>query len=304
MNNTTYSQLKTFKTVVIEGSFAAGARKLEMAPPSLSKTIKLLEKNIGMSLFDRSSRKLTLTEAGQMLFNTTSGLLSEFDAAIENVKDLDSEPSGTLKITLPKLAHQIFFSDVYAEFCKKYPEIKLEISISDEAVDIVKEGLDFGIRFGDRISDSMIAKQLTPPLKEAIFASEGYLAEYGTPSTLQELTEHKVIQYRFIASNQLAPFIVSDNNEALTIDAEHSIIVNDTDLVVESTKKQLGIGRMIWDVVKSELNSGYLVPILESHWFTYPALYVYYSQHSKKLKRLRVFLDFLSEYSVSKSEKT
>ncbi len=294
MNSATYAQLNVFKTVVAEGSLAAAARKLEMAPPSLSKAIKLLEKNVGLSLFDRSARKLILTEAGQMLFDRTSHLLAEFEAAIEEVKDLDSEPSGQLRITLPRLAHQIFFSNVYAEFCQKYPEIKLEISISDEAIDIVKEGFDFGIRFGDRISEGMIAKQLTLPLREAIFAAPDYIAKHGQPNSLRDLSEHKLIQYRFIASNQLAPFKVTQNNEALTIDNEHSIIVNDTDLVVESAKKKLGLGRMIENVVVNEMSRGALVPVLEEHWFTYPGLFLYYSQHNKKLKRFRVFLDFIT----------
>lgn len=294
MNSATYAQLNVFKTVVAEGSLAAAARKLEMAPPSLSKAIKLLEKNVGLSLFDRSARKLILTEAGQMLFDRTSHLLAEFEAAIEEVKDLDSEPSGQLRITLPRLAHQIFFSGVYSDFCQKYPEIKLEVSISDEAIDIVKEGFDFGIRFGDRISDGMIAKQLTQPLKEAIFASPDYIAKHGQPSSLNELAEHKMIQYRFIASNQLAPFKLNYNNQALTVDTEHSIIVNDTDLVVESAKKQLGLGRMVENVVSNELSTGELAPVLQDYWFTYPGLFLYYSQHNKKLKRFRVFLDYIA----------
>lgn len=295
MKGSTFNQLTVFHTIANEGSIRAAARKLEMAPPSVSQSLKQLEQTLGLPLFNRSTRRIELTDAGHMLYQQTSVSIANLDFALESVKDLGDKPSGKLSLTLPRFAYQFFLRPIYADFCRLYPEIELEISVADAAVDILSEGIDMGIRFGDRIEPGMVAKQLTPQMHDALFASADYLKQYGEPTTLAQLQEHKLIQYRFITSNKLAPLILNSRGQEVSVDMPTSLIVNDTDLVIDAAEKGLGVGRMITPMVSDKLASGELNPILEEHWQPYPGLYLYFLQNSQKAKRLRVFIDFLVE---------
>ena len=131
MNGSTYNQLRVFHAIAQEGSVSGAARSLEMAPPSVSQSLKNLEQELGLPLFTRTTRKVELTEAGQMLFQRTFQSAKALDLAIETVADLSREPRGKVRITLPRFVYQQVLAPIYVEFCQRYPEIELEISIFD-----------------------------------------------------------------------------------------------------------------------------------------------------------------------------
>lgn len=293
MKNISHAQLGIFKAVVEQGSLGKAAKKLSMAPPSLSKSLKLLEKHIGIELFDRTNKQLVLTDAGHHLYRTTGSLISQLDYAINEVRDLGETPSGSLRITMSRLTFEIYFKHLYADFCKRYPSILLELSFSDEIIDIVDQGFDFGIRFGDKVDETMISRPVTQPFQEAIFATPDYLQKHGNPSSLEALADHRVIQYRFVGSGKFAPFFVNDNGERRLIEMKPAMIVNDTAAVIDAARAHLGIGRMLYPLVAPYLDRGDVVPLFTQHWFTYPALHIYYSRYNRNLKRYRVFLDYL-----------
>lgn len=296
MKGTTYSQLQVFQTIVQEGSIRAAARKLEMAAPSVSQSLKLLESNIGLTLFNRTTRKIELTDAGRLLHERTAEAMDSLNYALESVQELTEEPSGKLRITLPKFVYNTYFKRIFAGFCRQYPQIEFEISISDASLDIVKEGIDLGIRFGSILEEGMVAKKLTEPMQEALFASPEYLKHYGTPRSLEDLNQHKLIQYRFITSNKYAQLNLIEDGQQIRVEIPYGLVVNDTDLMVDAAKQGLGIGRLVLPSLKKELESGELLPVLESKWPTYPGLYLYFSHNSQKVKRVRVLIDYLVEH--------
>ncbi len=295
MKGTTYNQLMVFHSIVEQGSIRGAARSLEMAPPSVSQALKLLESNIGLTLFNRSTRRMELTEAGHLLYDRTKEALSSLSSALESVNELSEVPSGLVRITLPRFVYQTYLKDIYPEFCARYPQIQLEISVSDAAVDIVKQGFDLGIRFGDRIEQGMVARKLTEPMPGAIFASPDYLAKHGTPQTIEELKSHPYIQYRYITSNQFAYLEVMDKDERKKLEMPTAIVVNDIELEVDAALNGMGIGSIVLPCVEKHLESGELVPIMQQQWAIYPGLYVYFVQNSQKVKRVRVLIDFLVE---------
>ena len=299
MNGATYNQLMMFHTIVNEGSISSAARKLEIAPPSVSQALKTLEQQMGLPLFTRTTRRIELTEAGLLLFERTQGAMSELNFAVESVKDLSEDPSGKVRITTPRFAYQYLLKPIYVEFCQRYPNIQLEISINDAAVNIISDGFDMGIRFGDRVEEGMVARQLTPPTKEALFASPEYIDKQGMPSTPDDLKQHKLIQYRFIASNQLAPLRLNNQGQDITVDMPLGLVVNDTDVMVDAAVNGLGIGRVIEPMIADLLADKQLVPVLEPYWYPYSGLYVYFHQNTQKAKRVRVFIDYLVEKLAS-----
>ncbi len=295
MKGATYNQLTMFHAIVREGSISGAARHLEIAPPSVSHALKTLETQLGLPLFTRTTRRVELTEAGQLLFDKTVDAISDLNIAVESVADLSRTPSGRVSITVPRFAYQYLIQPIYAEFCTRYPEIQLEISISDGTVDILKDGIDLGIRFGDKVEEGMIAKPITSQLKEALFASPAYIEKYGSPNTLADLSQHKMIQYRFITSNQLADLPMVENGHIVNVEIPVTMVVNDTDIMIDAAKKGMGIGRLVTPMIEDELESGELVPILEEHWHATSGLYLYFHRNSQKARRVRVLIDYLYE---------
>lgn len=164
------------------GKHSGAARKLELSPPAVSHALKLLESHLGLPLFTRTTRTIELTEAGKCLMGQASPAMDALYRALESVQDLSQVPSGKVRITVPRFAYQLIVQPIYAEFCSLYPEIELEISVSNTSINIIKEGYDAGIRFGHRIEEGMVARPLMPPMKEALFATADYLERFGTPA--------------------------------------------------------------------------------------------------------------------------
>lgn len=296
MNSSIYGYLKVFHAIAQQGSIAGAARVLQIASPSVSQSLKLLERHIGLPLFNRSTRKMELTEAGVNLQAKTAPLIQSLEQAVENVHDLAEVPSGLVRITLSRFAYQLILQPHYLEFCQRYPEIQLEISIFDGTVDIVQEGFDLGIRFGDKVEENRVARKLLPRVKEGLYVSPAYVEQFGVPTTPEDLKQHRLIGYRFITSNRLDPLILDDNGQTLTVEMPTPIIVNDTDVMADAVRKGIGIGRIF------ERNHRLLadhqtnfIPILEDYWVRYPDVYLYYVPHSQKAKRVQVLIEFLLE---------
>ncbi len=295
MNGATYNQLVIFHSIVHEGSIRSAARKLEMAPPSVSQALKALEQNLGLPLFNRTTRRMDLTDAGQLLCEQTLEAISTLNYSLESVRDLSEVPSGKLRITLPTFVYQFFLRPIYQEFCQRYPDIELEISISDAVINIIAESYDMGIRFGGKIEEGMVAKQLTPSMYDALFASDSYLKTHGIPEQPEDLKYHRTIKYRFITSNQIAPLELNFNQQIITVDTPTGMIVNSTDLMMDAALKGIGIGKLVTPLVNKYFENHRLSPVLKECWSIYPGLYLYYPQHSQKARRVRVLIDFLLE---------
>lgn len=295
MRGATYNQLMIFQTIVQEGSIRSAARKLEIAPPTASQALKALEANLGLPLFNRTTRSMELTEAGQLLYDNTTSAVSALNSALESVHDLRTEPTGKVRLTLPRFVYQWLLEPAYAAFCRRYPGLQLEVSISDATVNLITEGLDVGIRFGDKLEEGMVARPLTQPMKEALFVSPSYVEQYGLPETPEQLADHKQIQYRFIASNKLAPLQLERDGQQFEVAMPRALILNDTDMMLDAAYKGLGIGRIVEPVVTDAFEQGSLIPVLKPYWTTYPALYLYFPQNSQKARRVRVLIDFLIE---------
>ncbi|OLF79398.1 LysR family transcriptional regulator [Alteromonas sp. W12] len=295
MNGTTFQQLIVFHAIADEGSISGAARQLEMAPPSVSHALKSLEASVGVPLFNRTTRRVELTDAGKLLKQQTHHAIDTLDIAFEEVNALSYTPRGTVRITTPRFAFQQLLAPYYQEFCERYPDLKLEVSINDAAVNLITDGMDVGIRFGDRIEEGMVAKRLTKATKECLFCSPQYAKKYGLPSSIDSLQQHKLIQYRFITSNKLAPLHLWQNQQAVSVSMPIAMVVNDTDLMIDAAKKGLGIGRIVEPMVDELFETGELVPVLKENWFPYSGLFMYFQQHSQKAQRIRALIDFLEE---------
>ena len=298
MNSSLYNQLSIFFTIVKEGGVRPAARKLELAPPSVSQALKQLENYLGLPLINRTTRQMELTDAGAQLYDRALPLASELSETVEYVKGLNKVPSGKLKITLPMFTFNHMLKPIYAKFCRQYPEIDLEISISDATVNIIKEGIDAGIRGAHKVEEGMVSINLTPPLKQWIVASPEYLEQHGEPLTPEDLCKHKFIRYRYISANNLAPLNLIENGEQISVNVDNAMIVNNPELMIDAAEKGLGISGVLAPLAKKSVEEGKLVTLLDDYQFSYPSLHLYFPQHSQKARRIRVLVDFLKEHSL------
>lgn len=290
-----FNQLTVFHAIASEGSISAAAKKLNIAAPSVSQALKALEEEIGLTLFHRTTRTVSLSDAGRSLLEATANQISSLEFAVESIKELGSVPSGNVRLTLPRFVFQCFLQPVYAEFCRRYPDINLEISINDGTVDILREGFDAGIRFGNRIEDDRVAKCLIAPFKQGLYASKDYVALYGLPEKPEDLLQHKLIDFRFPTAKNLSPLLLIEQGEEISLHMPSALIVNDIDVMADAIRQGVGIGRIFDPVYArlSERDKFMLVPVLPAYWQTWPAVYIYFLQTSQKARRVRVFVDYL-----------
>lgn len=295
MDNAFYGQINVFQTIVQEGSISAAARKLQIAVPSVSQSLKLLEQKIGVPLFHRTTRRIQLTDAGQQLFNETQHAMLALHHAIDNVKNFNDKPSGIVRITLARISYQLILRPFLAEFQTRYPQIQLEILINDGLSHLLDENIDLGIRFSHRLEEGMVARKLMKPMKEGLYISADYAEKYGIPTTPEELDKHKLIGYRFISSNQIEPLIINLNGLDTAFKMDTPIMCNDPDVLADATRQGVGIGRIFDMNMDTFEDKSQFIPILKPYWREYPPVYLYYLQHSQKVKKIQVVIEFLLE---------
>lgn len=174
-----------------------------------------------------------------------------------------------------------------------YPGIQLEISVYDRTVNIIEERFDFGIRFGDILEGGVVARPLMKPFREGLYASSAYLSEHGTPEVPSDLSQHKLIGYRFITNNRILPLILNDRGEQLTVEMPGQLISNDIDVMADGIRNGLGIGRLFEPIWQLQPDRELFIPAMESHWKTYPPVYLYYPKNAGKTKRVKALIDLL-----------
>lgn len=245
-----------------------------------------------MPLFWRSTRRVQLTEAGARLLTQTEPLMRELDSRLEQFLGEEHAPSGLVRITLSRFAYRLIIQPYLAEFNQRYPHICLDISVYDGTVDLVQAGYDLGIRFGDKIDENMVARQLLPSFQEGLYVSKGYLKTYGEPQR-ENLHQHRLIGYRFITTGQSLPLILEKDGQSESIEIPTPIICNDIDTIADGVRAGLGIGRLFTPIHQQLPDKNDFIPVLTDYWRNYPPVYLYYPQASQKIKRVAAVIDFL-----------
>src|SRR5690606_9588655 len=189
-----YSDIAVFVSVVEAGSFTAAAEALELSKAAVSKYVGRLEKRLGARLLNRTTRRLTLTEAGQALYERASGAIADLAAAESAVAELADAPRGRLRVTAPAHFGEAFLAPLFAAFRKRYPDIQLDVDLDNRIVDLVEDGFDVGLRITRLDSGSMVARKLAD-IRMVTVASPEYLERHGTPREPMDLREHECLLY-------------------------------------------------------------------------------------------------------------
>jgi DNA-binding transcriptional LysR family regulator len=286
-----FSGLSEFAAVAETRSFTAAGARLGISPAAVSQTIKALEARLMTPLFIRTTRRVGLTEAGVALYARIGPATAEVAAALDALGTWASEPSGLLRLTVPRMAVDLVVKPVMPVMRSIHPKVAIEISVDDNAVELPGKAFDAGIRIGEYIERDMVAVRLTPDITWSIVASPAYLDLRGRPETIEDLADHDTIGYRFPTSGIVYRWEFEREGRALSVDATGSIIVNDGTLLVSLAKAGLGLAYVADIAVENEVDSGALIPVLTQFLPRSAGLHLYFPRHAQRQPKLRAFID-------------
>lgn len=228
--------LHVFRQVADTGSFTRAAALLGVTPAAVSQAINQLEAELRLKLFHRTTRGVSLSEAGQRYHEQTEQPYRDLVRAREALGESLAEPSGQLRISALHLAKNLVIAPMLNEFVRRYPKVQLEIRYEDQLVDIVRERLDAGIRLADALQPGMVGVQLTAPLACLLVATPAYLAEYGTPASVADLDGHAAVRFRFPRSGRLHKWRLREDGRELEVDLPARFVSTDTEAIIEAAR--------------------------------------------------------------------
>jgi DNA-binding transcriptional LysR family regulator len=292
MRGLEFAELSAFVAVAERNNFARAALYLGIAPSTLSHNIKTLEERLGVRLFNRTTRSVALTEAGERLLSRVRPAFTDLDEAVESINDFRESVSGTLRISVSTLPSHMILAPVLKGFLDQYPAITLEIAVDDSLSDIVSGRFDAGIRYSNRIERDMVALKVGPDFRIVAVAAPSYLERYPAPQTPYDLQRHNCIRYRK-SDEQIIPWAFEKNGESVEISVGGSLIVNNSDLMLRAVLDGIGIGYSIDAFVKPYVERGELVTMLTDWSHPHHSYQIYYTDRRHMTMPLRVLIEYL-----------
>ena len=287
------TQMMVFVRTVEEGSFSAAARSLDLTPSSVSRQISLLEDRLGARLLNRSTRRLSLTEAGRTYYEHCARIIAEMDDADEAVSSLQGAVRGTLRVTATVAFARIQVVPLVAEFLDRYPDLTLQLELTDRRVDMVEEGVDAAIRLSEQLAEPSIVARKLAPNRRIVCATPEYLAAHGTPKTPDDLLRHNCLHMYTLARFNEWEFEDPDGAHMIRVNGRFR--ANTADALYQAVLAGVGIGRLATFLVGGDIKAGRLVPLLPTFTHEKSAIYVLYPHRRNLAPKVRAFVDFLLE---------
>ncbi|WP_160003867.1 LysR family transcriptional regulator [Rhizobium sp. 18055] len=286
-----YNQLRAFIAVAECLSFSRAAERLGVSPSALSQMVRSLEEDVGMRLFHRTTRNVSLTEVGDNLFQRVRPAALELGNAITQVRRSGERPAGTVRVHAFRSAARKYVDPILASFTERYPDVLLDITLDDEVIDIVAGGYDVALRIGEVIERDMVAVRLWPELRQVAVATPEYLARYGCPEHPRDLVNHRCIRWRWPGRTTPYAWEFFENDTWFSVSVDGPVVFSDKETALIATLEGIGIGFAIEDTVSKHIAEGRLISFLEPWSAAFPGLFICYPQQRQMAPALRVFID-------------
>jgi DNA-binding transcriptional LysR family regulator len=286
-----FSGLTEFMAVADQGSFRSAAAQLRVSAAAVSQAIKALEARVGMPLFLRTTRSVSITEAGTHLHRRLRSATGEIAEALGEIDALRHRPSGVLRLSVPRIALDLVMLPVLPAFRAAYPEIKVDLDVSDASVDLAAEGFDAGVRIGRFVERDMVAVRLTPDFRWRVLGTPRYLARHGTPKQPEDLLQHQCIGYRFPTAKSVYRWEFLRKGRPFSVDVAGAIIVNDHLTMIELAKAGTGLAYTADLVAARDIEAKKLRAVLVPYGVSGPGLHLYFPMRSQQQPKMRAFID-------------
>jgi len=293
MNRSDLADLNAFVAVANRLSFRAASTQLGVTPSALSHSMRELEERHGVRLLHRTTRSVSLTDAGLRLLEQLRPAIDQISGALENLNQQRQRPFGRLRIYAGHLAAAAVIAPVWARFASTYPDVHLEILVEMRPIDIVASSFDAGIGPKDWVAADMIAVRVMGPMKVAIVGSPGYFERRRPPRTFDDLASHSCVQYRFAPNGTVLPWSFEWNGRTKRMTLAGAVTVSDPYLAIRAAVDGLGLAYTVEALAEPFLQTGQLVRVLEKSSPCLEGLFLYYPGHRQVPAALRAFIDMI-----------
>ncbi len=287
------SAMRSFRRVVELGSFSRASEDLSLSPAGLSKQIRMLEEHLGTVLLHRTTRRMSLTEPGSLYFTECCRILDQLEELECNLSERATAISGRLRVNVPISFGLLVVSPLLPNFIAAHPELKVDLILSDQLLDVVGAGFDISIRIRPELQDSSLVARRLANAEQIICASPAYLARRGTPALADDLHQHDCLIYSL--SDNPATWRLTGPGGGAAITIEPRISANNSLMLRDLLVAGVGIGSLPTFVANPSLRSGALVRILEEQRLPTRHVYAVYPTSRHLLRKVRVFVDYLAE---------
>lgn len=290
----TLNDLMAFAAVASHRSFRKAALELGLSPSSLSHTLRTLEQTVGVRLLNRTTRSVSLTEAGARFLARLGPALRDLDGAFGEVESFRDVPGGTVRINAPETAIRMLVRHVMPVFVERYPDVAVDLVAEDKLVDIVAEGFDAGVRLGEFLPQDMVAVRFAGEARFIAVASPAYVARMGHPQVPDDLASHQCIRHR-LPGGRLYRWEFERHGQEMRIDVPGRVTLDRQEPMLEAAVAGIGIAYVLERVAEPHLRAGSLIDLLPDWCPEIPGLFLYYPGRRQVPFALRAFIDTLKE---------
>lgn len=283
--------ISVFLAVAETRSFRAAAERLGVTRSAVSQTIRRMEDRLGVALVQRTTRSVSLTEAGERLHRRVAPAVAEVGLALDATRDREAEPTGRLRLAVSSIAERFIAGPLLAGFIQAHPGLQLDVTVTDEEFDIVAEGYDAGVRLGEVIEQDMIAVPVSGDQRQMVVAAPSYLERFGAPQHPSELPRHRCIGWR--PSPRVAPYRweFEENGREFDVAVSPRITTNDMWLMLRTACAGGGLTFGMEETFRPYLERGELVALLEAFCPPFPGFFLYFADRRNLAPKLRALID-------------
>jgi DNA-binding transcriptional LysR family regulator len=283
--------VELFLVVAKAKSFRSAADQTDVTRSAVSQAIARLEAELGIALFVRTTRSMNLTEAGKLLFDRVAPAMADVSAAITSTQEMAGRPSGLLRLAVSSIAERFIAGPLLAGFVETYPEVELDVLITDDEFDIVAEGYDAGVRLGEIIEQDMIAVPVSGDQRQATVASPTYLARHGRPVHPQDLTAHRCIGWRPAPSVAPYRWEFEEAGRAFDVAVSPQVTTNDMGLMLRMALAGSGITFGMEETFRPHVERNELVLLLEDYLPSFSGFFLYFPSRRNLAPKMRALVD-------------
>lgn len=287
--------LDAFVAVARTRNFRRAALESRVSVSSLSQRLRDMEERLGVRLMNRTTRSVALTEAGELLLARVAPAMVNVADAITEVRGLRAEPSGRLRINAPPPAIDLVLAPMIAPFLARYPQVDLDIVAESAFVDIVAQGFDAGVRYGEHLAQDMVAVQLGAPQRYAVVASSGYIAKHGRPMHPKDLLAHACIRSRF-SNGVMFDWEFEKNGRVVKISPPAKLTATHLGLALRAVHDGVGFWATFEGYVRYGVKSGTLVSVLDDWCPPFDGPFLYYPSRRQPPPALAAFVSFVADW--------
>lgn len=294
MHRSGFTELEVVLAVAHRQSFRAAARELGMSATAVSNAVAGLESRLKVRLFNRSTRSVALTPAGERYVERIAPALAEIQRASEEITDVPDTPTGTLRINVPQESVSMLYEPLIEEYLQRYPQMRLEVTSESRMVDIVAEGYDAGIRLAESVPQDMIAVPLTADIRMLVVATPGYLAEHGTPQAPDDLRQHQSVGMR-MSHGGIYQWELERHQQKFAVSVPPRIVLNEMRAIRRAALSGIGLAFIADWFVQEDIVAGRLVSVMAEWCQPFGGLRLYYPGRRHVPPGLKAFIDLAHE---------